>query len=264
MFYCLYICFYIIKISTTQIMLALNGTMGRTILSQWLLKLGVPIWEANEWNELTHILQQLFNPTNYAQNISSKVDFFLIVIDIGLLNLSTDIWKEQLNFLHKFNKRAKFGWVLNHDTSNTIKIELRRRGYLLMVSGPLYKSKLIQIIETAINETPPLTFFPNGGDKIEVHEEIHDEEKGKNGKKCLEGLRILLAEDTPVLQRVATMMLEQMGAIVVVVGDGAQAVEALDIFIHEEKKGKKSIESTPYDLVLMDCQVRMLFVIRSL
>ncbi|XP_023749404.2 histidine kinase 1 [Lactuca sativa] len=238
-----------------KIMLALNGTMGRTILSQWLLKLGVPIWEANEWNELTHILQQLFNPTNYAQNISSKVDFFLIVIDIGLLNLSTDIWKEQLNFLHKFNKRAKFGWVLNHDTSNTIKIELRRRGYLLMVSGPLYKSKLIQIIETAINETPPLTFFPNGGDKIEVHEEIHDEEKGKNGKKCLEGLRILLAEDTPVLQRVATMMLEQMGAVVVVVGDGAQAVEALDIFIHEVKKGKKSIESTPYDLVLMDCQM---------
>ncbi|KAK6127579.1 hypothetical protein DH2020_038669 [Rehmannia glutinosa] len=58
-----------------------------------------------------------------------------------------------------------------------------------------------------------------------------------NEKKCLEGLRILLAEDTPVLQRVATIMLEKMGAKVDVVGDGAQAVDAL--------KDKK-IESNEY------------------
>ncbi|KAL4569046.1 hypothetical protein LXL04_024673 [Taraxacum kok-saghyz] len=219
-----------------KVVLALNGTMGRTIISQWLHKLGVPIWEANEWNQLTSILQDLFRPTNYE---ITKVDFCLIVIDIGLLNLSTDIWKDQLNFLDTFNKRAKYAWVLNHDTSNTIKTEVRRRGHLLMVNGPLYKAKMIQIIETATNESSvPSTFFP----KMESEE---DEEKAKNGKKSLEGLRILLAEDNPVLQRVATIMLENMGATVVVVGDGAHAVEELN----------KCIESTPYDLVLMDCQM---------
>ncbi|KAI3502827.1 hypothetical protein L1887_31169 [Cichorium endivia] len=234
-----------------KVVLALNGTMSRTILSKWLIKLGVPIWEANEWNELTRVLQEIFKPTNY----SKKIEFFLIVVDIGLLNLTTEIWKEQLNFLDTLKKVAKFGWVLNHDTSNTIKIELRRRGHLLMVNGPLYKAKMIQIIEAVKKETSPeltenteqLTFFKDD------EEEINDEEKGKIGKKCLEGLRILLAEDTPVLQRVATIMLEQMGATVVVVGDGAQAVEALNK--SADCTAACTADCTPYDLVLMDCQM---------
>ncbi|KAL7090568.1 hypothetical protein ACP275_12G049600 [Erythranthe tilingii] len=47
-------------------------------------------------------------------------------------------------------------------------------------------------------------------------------------EKSLECLRVLLAEDTPVQQRVAKVMLEKLGVEVVVVGDGIQAVEALD------------------------------------
>ncbi|KAI3665361.1 hypothetical protein L6452_43985 [Arctium lappa] len=340
-----------------KVVLALNGRMGRAILSQWLLKLGVPIWEAYEWNELTHILQELFKPTSYTQNLMyehSKVEelskeeveesVFIIVIDIGLLNLSTDIWKEQLNFLDTFNRGAKFAWILNHDTSNIIKIELRRRGHLMMVNGPLYKAKMIQIIEAVIkesspeqpkkiilgtdahdclqiypihsgtkssndsekseidsmgssrieetnqenftlyeavsncfpeqtevcseqiklsmNETVPLTFFPNDNSDcredmkgpISKEEDIHHAETGMYGKKSLKGLRILLAEDTPILQRVATIMLEQMGATVMVVGDGVQAVEALNI-LHEVEKCKKALDYPPYDLVLMDCQM---------
>ncbi|EYU30421.1 hypothetical protein MIMGU_mgv1a025118mg, partial [Erythranthe guttata] len=58
-------------------------------------------------------------------------------------------------------------------------------------------------------------------------------------EKSLEGLRVLLAEDTPVQQRVAKVMLEKLGAEVVVVGDRIQAVEAL----HCDGK---------YDLILMD------------
>lgn len=61
----------------------------------------------------------------------------------------------------------------------------------------------------------------------------------------------MLAEDTPVLQKVATIMLEKLGAKVVAVGDGLQTVNAL----HQEG-GNKSREP-PYDLILMDCQVSM-------
>lgn len=42
--------------------------------------------------------------------------------------------------------------------------------------------------------------------------------KAVNEQKSLEGLRIMLAEDNPILQRVATIMLEKMGAIVIDVG----------------------------------------------
>jgi two-component system, sensor histidine kinase and response regulator len=59
--------------------------------------------------------------------------------------------------------------------------------------------------------------------------------------RALAGVRILLAEDNPINQFVATAMLEDVGAIVRVVGDGAAALDLL----HRE----------PFDCVLMDVQM---------
>ena len=54
-------------------------------------------------------------------------------------------------------------------------------------------------------------------------------------------LRVLLAEDNPVNQRLATRLLEKRGHRVVVASNGRQALEAL--------------ESASFDLVLMDVQM---------
>ena len=54
-------------------------------------------------------------------------------------------------------------------------------------------------------------------------------------------LRVLLAEDNPVNQRVAVGMLEKLGHHVTVVGDGEQALAAMD--------------REPFDVVLMDVQM---------
>ncbi|XP_054824898.1 histidine kinase 1 isoform X2 [Prosopis cineraria] len=382
------------------VLLALHGDTSRSITSSWLQKNGVCTLQASEWNELTQILRELFHASSvqnngfdahYAVNKSWKSKLlnieemrnpaFVIIVDIGLLDLSTDIWKEQLNFLHKYFGRTKFAWVLSHDTSNTIKMELRRMGHILMVNKPLYKTKMFHILEAVIKERnielqkkiltasrtttkeddahefleidsthfdgvssdgsdisengasnsanvakqrekivkshPPSQYNINNclvglaneyaEDNISRKEEscqsspscrdiLEDmepklqgpfptEAQGKdsdsvktfsvtcssktvNGKKSLEGLRILLAEDTPVLQRVATIMLEKMGATVVAVGDGQQAVDALNCMLGAEDSRRESLmkerstisqteifSCTPYDLILMDCQM---------
>ncbi|VFQ75514.1 unnamed protein product [Cuscuta campestris] len=262
---------------TMTVLLALHGRMGRVIMSQWLEKNGVHTREASDWNELTQMLQGLLTRTS----------LFAIVIDIGLLDLSTAIWKEQLGFLDKWSGRAKFAWILYHDTSNSIKSELRRRGHLLMVNRPLYKGKMIQILEAIINanklepksclDSPDksenseygkgkLVTETNSEDNTTSSSEDYPRQAGKgsvelsnvgsrketNQQNLLAGLRILLAEDTPVLQRVATIMLEKMGAKVVVVGDGQQAVDAIK---SKDRRDDEGSFSPAFDLILMDCQM---------
>ncbi|XWS33878.1 hypothetical protein CRYUN_Cryun22dG0120600 [Craigia yunnanensis] len=386
---------------SVAVILALHGSMGRLIMSQWLSRNGVPTLEASEWNELTQILHELFHArtrncgfdTHYSlgEPLRSKVNslqdmrnpVYIIVVDLGLLDLSTDIWKEQLNFLDKFSGQVKFAWMLNHDTSNAIKMELRRKGHILMVNKPLYKAKMHHILEAVIKDryvelqkrSPSgtngtakegdshecleidSTHFetcssddsdisemggtnsvssvhtgeqPRAGtvksspsnrqtlknclveftrlgsevsnlraeeDQCNARPKLHDTDqdakcknsnspeqpsvsssakdrdnsytsKAANGQKSLEGVRILLAEDTPVLQRVATIMLEKMGATVMAVGDGLQAVDALTCVLEGEEYRRESplqerknrlqteiCDYPPYDLILMDCQM---------
>ena len=76
---------------------------------------------------------------------------------------------------------------------------------------------------------------------------------------ALAGIRILLAEDTPVLAKVATIMLEKMGARVFAVADGLQAVETIgksrgDQSVLDGEEPNIPLEEQ-FDLVLMDCQV---------
>ncbi|XP_022923178.1 histidine kinase 1-like isoform X1 [Cucurbita moschata] len=349
------------------VLLALRGSTSRLITSQWLRKIGLFTLEASEWNELTLILQELFqarkfeNKKGFSPQDSlgeplraeltrikdMKSQMFIVVADIGILDLSTDIWKDQLYFLDKYSGKVKFAWMLNHDTSNAMKTELRGKGHFIVNNKPLYRAKMIHILEAVMKdrnleiqrknglrnaskegdfhecleidstqfetassddsdlaeldksksqcatfqeETMPKPCQPPflslndslvelthvrstasnartggscdmrqdssnglnlGGNYPKSQEE--SDSKNVHGKKSLEGLRILLAEDTPVLQRVTTIMLERMGATVIPVGDGLLAVEALTAMLSAEEQRREC--PTRYDLVLMDCQM---------
>ncbi|XP_009612595.1 histidine kinase 1 isoform X2 [Nicotiana tomentosiformis] len=351
-----------------RVLLALNGRMSREIMSQWLERNGVHTCGASDWNELTQILQgisiskshlqpcECLEPEDLSIQDPSAPSLLVIVVDIGILDLSTNIWKEQLNFLDKYYGRAKFAWILYHDTPSTIKMELRRR-HLVMVNRPLYKGKMIQILEAIIKEKNlELHSFDSATVEGDLHDCLEidpnhsdiacsdDSDKSDNGnekcasaflseknreenfakaslshfgtlnnyyidfneentsdmndlgqmrnrerhltstatkevtnacsdkmadQKSLADLRILLAEDTPVLQRVARIMLEKLGAKVVVVGDGLQAVDALKPMSSSDECRNESLQeegssitpqaesadSLPYDLILMDCQM---------
>lgn len=151
-------------------MLATVGSMERMIISQWLRKKKVSTLETSEWHELTQILQELLDPISpvssngfdapYSSreplkaemtNIKALIDpVYVVVIDIALLDLSSDLWREQLNSLDIFHQKAMFAWVVNHQTTSPIKTELSREGQNIVVTKPLYKGKMIQILETAV------------------------------------------------------------------------------------------------------------------
>jgi PAS domain S-box-containing protein len=104
---------------------------------------------------------------------------------------------------------------------------LRASGYLVKPAKP---SELFDLIITAAS---------NKGKLAAEAKASAGEAAGRSARPS--SYRILLAEDNPVNQKVATLILEKRGHKVTVVPDGRQAVEAL--------------ERGSFDLVLMDVQM---------
>lgn len=69
--------------------------------------------------------------------------------------------------------------------------------------------------------------------------------------KPFENLEILVAEDTPLLRRLAVVMLQKLGAITYEAGNGQEVVDAVQDRIDNSK--------SPFNCILMDCQVYCLF-----
>ena len=66
-------------------------------------------------------------------------------------------------------------------------------------------------------------------------------ETGKEALGAERSIRIMMAEDNPINQRVGKLILQRAGYVIDLVGDGNEALEA-----HR---------ANPYDLILMDCQM---------
>ncbi|CAN6283443.1 unnamed protein product [Urochloa humidicola] len=74
--------------------------------------------------------------------------------------------------------------------------------------------------------------------------------------KPLMGTHVLLVEDTLTLQIIGKKILYQLGASVEVAEDGAKAVSMFEAALERAAAGSEmDAVSTPYDVVLMDCQM---------
>src|SRR6059036_4002754 len=104
----------------------------------------------------------------------------------------------------------------------------RQMGIQAYLTKPIARADLIEAVGTVLVEAPPAGAAPTLITRHSIAESRHT-------------LRILLAEDNPVNQQVATAMLVKRGHQVDVVGNGREAVDA--------------IGTHDYDLVLMDIQM---------
>lgn len=76
----------------------------------------------------------------------------LVVLDSELVP-----WEENLNLeallsgLDEFRDQGvMISWLLNHDTPNILKTQLRQMGYSITANQPLYKSKLLQVLTSMV------------------------------------------------------------------------------------------------------------------
>jgi CheY-like chemotaxis protein len=113
--------------------------------------------------------------------------------------------------------------------SSAHKDETARRakatGIARFLMKPVRQSELLETIYTVLG--------------ITAEEEVPPSDEEVTAKQTV--LRVLVAEDNPVNQRLALRLLERRGHMVKIVGDGSQAVEA--------------VERDSFDVVLMDVQM---------
>ncbi|KAL6643150.1 hypothetical protein ACP70R_021331 [Stipagrostis hirtigluma subsp. patula] len=74
-------------------------------------------------------------------------------------------------------------------------------------------------------------------------------------EKPLTGTHVLLVEDTLTLQSIGKRMLCQLGATVGLAEDGSKAVSMFKAALAQAGGSEMDAVSTPYDVVLMDCQM---------
>jgi len=108
------------------------------------------------------------------------------------------------------------------------KTALERAGIEATLTKPVRQSDLYDVIMRVMKRSPETPAVPAAQADPVIGQEFGH-------------IRILVAEDNIVNQKVAKRMLEKIGCTADVVADGIEAVHALS--------------NVPYDLVLMDCQM---------
>ena len=109
-------------------------------------------------------------------------------------------------------------------------IRFKQEGFAAYLTKPVKQSRLFECLMTVLGRRPGHEASPQG---MITRHTLAEERKQK--------IRILIAEDNIVNQKVALKILEKLGYRANAVANGAEAVRALDMI--------------PYDIVLMDVQM---------
>jgi CheY-like chemotaxis protein len=110
-----------------------------------------------------------------------------------------------------------------------------RAGFNGFLSKPIRRQKLFQMIERILGQQTSAPREGEGRSEIVTQYSMREDIK--------RSIRILLAEDNPVNQRLATLMLTKAGYQVQTVGDGREAVE------------RYTQSPELFDVILMDIQM---------
>lgn len=158
---------------------------------------------------------------------AQAVDYALAILDMQMPEMDGLALAQSIHAIAAYDKLP-----LVMLTSLTVQGQARKAreaNFSAFLTKPIREQQLLQ----CINEVLHLPADADAPELVTMHTLAEREAAAKP--------RILLAEDNPVNQKVAVLMLEKLGCRIDVVGNGQEAVTALRQF--------------PYDLVFMDCQM---------
>lgn len=161
------------------------------------------------------------DPAKAVSSLEAHPDCVLAILDMQMPDLSgVDLaW-----ILHRF--RPDITLTLISSVGVKLK-EADRRLFRAVGMKPIRRSQLLRVIQQCLEVSPEITAESSG--------------ELKETKPLAQGMRILVAEDNAVNQKVAMRMLEKLGVRADFVSNGKEACQALAM--------------SPYDLVFMDVQM---------
>lgn len=178
------------------------------------------------------------------------------------------------------NIQFKVVWLANSNAYSAELNKSKERQCDLILKRPLYGTRLRPLLslfqdttESQQLESRTLTEIQKDEDfdKSSLHfkrQEFHKSEPEKISLKNiskdinhLNGMGILLVEDSPVISRYEFLLLSKLGAKVEICKNGLEALDKVKSALLETtnsidlSQAQKDLDHFPYDIILMDCEV---------
>ncbi|GEM_PF-510036 len=210
----------------TRVLVVDDNADARDILRDALENLGFPVTEADSGAAAIKA---------YRDAAAVAMPFNLVLLDWQMPGLSGIETADQLMQEKDGGKLPKIFMISAHNLAD-VQDDMKRLNFTGFVSKPVNTSLLFDQMITAMQGDVPVDLLSinASGDVV----------TGDNVKAVRRGIRLLLAEDNEINQMVAQGILEDAGFELDIVGDGKQAIDAL------EAKGENY-----YSAVLMDIQM---------
>jgi CheY-like chemotaxis protein/HPt (histidine-containing phosphotransfer) domain-containing protein len=181
------------------------------------------------WNlesESVRTASEAWNALNRAKQ--SNRPFDVLIADLGVPDL------EGLQFVRRIRSDPRLAAIqvilitsVGERLSDT---EAREKGISVSISKPVKQTRLYAALAEALRRKPVASF---DGEGLEI--DVTEVPVAKRD------LRVLVAEDNAVNQKVVVQQLLKLGCNADIVGNGQEAIATL--------------EQIPYDVVFMDCQM---------
>uniref|UniRef100_A0A0D9Y818 Probable histidine kinase 2 n=1 Tax=Oryza glumipatula TaxID=40148 RepID=A0A0D9Y818_9ORYZ len=189
-----------------------------------------------------------------ARNLGEHNPLGMILI-VDVSNGQLENIQRQARDFAQMRSQVPCKFVCLTDLRTSYKDFRRSRLYSLLMtlrdvqSSPMHRSSLVGHENSVSRQQDSAN--------IDASAEVGRLDQGLKTEKDrpLDGMHVLLVEDTLVLQTIQRKMLNQLGATVELAGDGAKAVDMFKDATERTSVSEEHSVPLPYDVIFMDCQM---------